>query len=300
MDQICVTVSLLLLLIVQAQGATYFLYRGRDEPGIMRCEHKAWLIDLDYDDEVDCRFILKDKGSEESSEEKSECQELKKYKNTLKRCTMEKTKNCIIVKNPEEINGVFACVDKPGLKYIHPLNNTDKNDYFIIAFKKLDVLESSSVTEKHSHIDIQDGEPIFLTCNFSISPAFSTYRYVVYWIKISDKGSTCVYSYNLDDDYEIHYNVYRHIGNNLLTRISNSTAVNPYTFNHHHNLTIISATHSDSGQYLCALNVIKEGKSNWAVISNVTVTMNGTEHLNTNTRQDSKDIKMETKQAILT
>ncbi|KAJ8247892.1 hypothetical protein GJAV_G00251760 [Gymnothorax javanicus] len=287
MDQICVTVSLLLLLIVQAQGATYFLYWGRDEPVIMRCEGKGWVIDHDYDDEVDCHFILKDKGSEESSEEKSECQELKKYKNTLKRCTNENWKNCIIVKNPQEINGVFACVYKTGLKLIHPFINTNKNDYFILAFKNLDVLESSFVTEKHLHIDIQEGEPIFLTCNFSISPNFSTSPYIVYWIKISDKGSTCVYSYNYDHGYEIHHNYYRHIGNNLLTRISNSTAVNPRTFNHNHDLTIINATHSDSGQYLCALNVIKN-KGNWVVISNVTVATKRTEHSNTNTTQDSK------------
>ena len=60
----------------------------------------------------------------------------------------------------------------------------------------------------------------------------------------------------------------------LLKRRSN-TSSSPLTGPIFHNLKISNATYSDSGQYVCALQVLKNRKGHWKVITNVTVSVNG-------------------------
>ncbi|KAI1889633.1 hypothetical protein AGOR_G00164960 [Albula goreensis] len=111
-------------------------------------------------------------------------------------------------------------------------------------------------------------------CNFSIQSDLSNQPYFVYWIRTSSESSnvTCVYSY----DYSNHgplYDFHCPIGKDLLTRISNTTSKNPLEVQRFHNLSISNGSHSDSGHYMCAFNVIKGKKGFWAVIANITVTV---------------------------
>ncbi|XP_061102571.1 uncharacterized protein LOC133131295 isoform X2 [Conger conger] len=275
--------SLLLLLIGQAQGATYFLYQTKNNKEIMVCKHRRWQIDINYDYKVDCRATSNEESSEESSEERSHDNKCKNIKKSLEDCTRnntqaEKATSCLAVK-PEENNGYFACVDNFQSKFLYPFKSADQNDYFILAFAKPKVLKSQPETQTHI---IHEGWPIILTCHFSISDEFSNCPYIVYWIKTGGKGSTCIYSYDFDLE-EIKYNFYCSSENNLRTRISNTSSHDPMTNIGLHNLTINRSTHLDSGQYVCALNVIKENKGNWVVISTVDVTVHKKELSNQDT-----------------
>ncbi|KAG9352182.1 hypothetical protein JZ751_020595 [Albula glossodonta] len=126
-----------------------------------------------------------------------------------------------------------------------------------------------------STIKIHEGESITLMCSFNITKNFYNKPYVVYWMKTSSKSSevTCVYSYSYSDNKMSHYNYHCPSSKSLLNRVSNNTLDKPNENIHSHNLIINKSTHLDSGQYACALNVIKGNRGNWAVLNNITMSV---------------------------
>ncbi|KAJ8391589.1 hypothetical protein AAFF_G00087300 [Aldrovandia affinis] len=129
---------------------------------------------------------------------------------------------------------------------------------------------------ENRELKIYEGQPIILTCSFNFSEDFNYKPYVLYWMKTSGESSTCVHSYELDS-YGFYYDTHCSFANGHLSRVSTITSGNPNSNPHLHNLTINTSTQLDSGQYVCALNVIKGSKRYWVVITNITVTVDKTD-----------------------
>ncbi|KAG7468030.1 hypothetical protein MATL_G00138410 [Megalops atlanticus] len=73
--------------------------------------------------------------------------------------------------------------------------------------------------------------------------------------------------------YGVYYDHHCHFEVDYLARVTNTTLPCPGSNPHVHDLTIKKSKISDSGQYICALNVIKNTKGYWGVITNITVTV---------------------------
>ncbi|KAG9329573.1 hypothetical protein JZ751_003664 [Albula glossodonta] len=239
----------------------------------MFCQHRNWQIDIDYDHKVDCNITV-ESGDGESREDKDEDIEAGKHcswTNSKKNTGTKDSTNCLKVNNPKEKHGFFACVDTLKSQHIYPFKYSDQAEYFIIAYAAENAVKDR---RQDSHIRIHEGESINLMCNFNIQSNLSNQPYVVYWIRASSESSnvTCVYSYEYSN-HEPFFDFHCPIGKDFLTRVSNTTSDNPLGDHRFHNLTISNGSHSDSGHYVCALNVIKGKKGFWAVIANITVTV---------------------------
>lgn len=151
----------------------------------------------------------------------------------------------------------------------------------VVVIRYPGVETKTSVTKQH-------GESVNLTCNFTVAQNYSNFPFSVYWIKtISGNSSTCLYSYYFDSNVQL-YDHHCLIDEALLKRRSNTSSetLTKPTF---YNLKISNATYSDSGQYVCALQVLKNRKGHWKVITNVTVTVNGEFNNHTN-RNDTASL----------
>ncbi|KAJ8391592.1 hypothetical protein AAFF_G00087330, partial [Aldrovandia affinis] len=226
-----------------------------------------------------------DKTSQDSSsnigEDKLRCKNVKLK--VAQDCTravgnQNKRAKCFKVKNLEKNHGVFACVQTQ-LKNIYPFKSSDQNDYFILAFATPKVVTTLA---ENRELKIPEGQPIILTCSFNFSKDFNGKPYVLYWMKTSGESSTCVYSYEADS-YGPRYDTHCSFAKGHLSRVSTITSGNPFSNPHLHNLTINTSTQLDSGQYVCALNVIKRSEGYWVVITNITVTVDKKEPLDRTT-----------------
>lgn len=122
-------------------------------------------------------------------------------------------------------------------------------------------------SEERSSVQLTEGEDVLFNCSFNFTEENNIRDFVVYWIKISEKKSSCVYSYDLSYyDDKITYNYHCNLQEELLYRLSNQTE-GMYT----HNISISNVTESDAGQYLCALHHRFKGK--WKIINNITVSV---------------------------
>ncbi|XP_071257789.1 uncharacterized protein [Salvelinus alpinus] len=157
----------------------------------------------------------------------------------------------------------------------------DQVDSFIVAFVEPEMVICYPGVETKTSVTKHHGESVNLACNFTVAKDYSSLPFSVYWIKtISGNSSTCLYSYSYDSHGEL-YDHHCLIDEALLKRRSNTSSI-PLTNPIFHNLKISNATYSDSGQYVCALQVLKNRKGHWKVITNVTVTVNGEFNNHTN------------------
>ncbi|KAL7833445.1 hypothetical protein AOLI_G00284050 [Acnodon oligacanthus] len=167
-------------------------------------------------------------------------------------------------------SGFVACVKSldPGfLRPFKPSPNVVRS--FIVAVPNPNI---TSTPEETSALTVTEGESMSLNCSFTFTQEYNGVSFVVYWIKTVGKSSTCVYSY----DYSIYELVLGHqcnIQEDLLNRLSHQTK-EPNS----HNISISEVMESDSGQYLCAVQVQPNNKNtarkgNWKVIQRVTVSV---------------------------
>uniref|UniRef100_A0AAR2IJ08 Ig-like domain-containing protein n=1 Tax=Pygocentrus nattereri TaxID=42514 RepID=A0AAR2IJ08_PYGNA len=158
----------------------------------------------------------------------------------------------------ESDSGQYLCAVQ-----VDPINkNTAKGNWKVI--KRVTVI--TSTPEKPSSLPVPEGGSVSLNCSFTFTQKYNGVPFVVYWIKTVGKSSTCVYSYD--------YSKHRSPQYDLLNRISN-----PTKGQNSHNISISEVMESDSGQYLCAVQVDpinkNTAKGNWKVIKRVTVTTTG-------------------------
>ncbi|XP_062380929.1 uncharacterized protein LOC134069087 [Sardina pilchardus] len=222
---------------IQCHGSTHFHYQMKRQEVTLSCETCQWEADVNSDNRVDCSLSKTGKSN------KSECPA-----GTPELCNEIKysSDGCqIVVKR-----GFFTCVRNIEDKAcsVHPFKPSAHHvESFIVAQEEPDMV-SNNIMESSVHVSA--GGSINLTCKFTIKGSYSNQPFVVYWIKTAAESSTYL----------------------LLKRTNTSHPSLIHT--NTHNLTISNAAHSDSGQYVCALQVNDTKKQlHWRVITNTTVTV---------------------------
>ncbi|XP_037390162.1 uncharacterized protein LOC108435632 isoform X3 [Pygocentrus nattereri] len=126
--------------------------------------------------------------------------------------------------------------------------------------------------EEPSSLPVPEGESVSLNCSFTFTEEYDGVSFVVYWIKTVGESSTCVYSYDYSLYEPLALGHHCTIQEDLLNRLSNQTKGQ-----NSHNIRISEVMESDSGQYLCAVQVHPSNKNtaegNWKVIERVTVSV---------------------------
>lgn len=122
---------------------------------------------------------------------------------------------------------------------------------------------AEAVMESSAHVAA--GGSINLTCSFTAKGRYSGLPFVVHWIRNSAENSTSVFSCHITSYYD-GFGEHCAIGKDLQLRSKLS-----FTELNTHNLMISNATHSDSGQYLCALQMNINNQQRWAIMTNTTV-----------------------------
>ncbi|XP_062381236.1 uncharacterized protein LOC134069300 [Sardina pilchardus] len=245
---------------IQCHGSTHFHYLKKGEEVTLSCGTCQWEADVDSDNRVDCNVSktgINSKKSECPAGTLTPCSEMKRSSSRM--CGL-------YVKR-----GFFVCTTvKSDSCFIHPFKPSAHHvESFIVAQEEPDMV-SDPVVESSVHVSA--GGSINLTCIFTIKGSYSNQRFVVYWIKTAAESSTCVYSFHLDAGYDSGFDEHCAIDKDLLLRRSH-TSLPSLTDTNTHNLTISNATHSDSGQYVCALQVNINNQQHWRVITNTTVTV---------------------------
>ncbi|XP_020334813.2 uncharacterized protein LOC109887977 isoform X2 [Oncorhynchus kisutch] len=269
------SVFMVMTLVGKCQGNTYLNYQEKEEAISLQCEERIWQLDLDEDNIVDCTFNCSLRDNEKK------CGRDPKCNNTA--FTLEKTpcknsiKQCLNMKLEKHVTGFFACFHTfpSNDQKLFPFKpSKDQVESFIVAFVEPEMVICYPGVETKTSVTKQHGESVNLACNFTVDKDYSSFPFSVYWIKtVSGNSSTCLYSYSYDSDGQL-YDHHCLIDEALLKRRSN-TSSKPLTSPIFHNLKISNATYSDSGQYVCALQVLNNRKGHWKVITNVTVTVNG-------------------------
>eukprot|EP00063_Salmo_salar_P056236 XP_014031071.1 PREDICTED: uncharacterized protein LOC106587318 isoform X2 [Salmo salar] len=283
------SIFMVMTLVGKCKGNTYLNYQEKEEAISLQCEERIWQVDLDEDNIVDCTFNCSLSDNEKKCDRDLTC------KNTA--FELEKTpcknmiKQCSNMKLEKHVTGYFACFRTfpSNDKFIFPFKpSKDQVESFIMAFVEPELVIRYPGVETKTSVTKQHGESVNLTCNFTVAKNYSNFPFSVYWIKtISGNSSTCLYSYYFDSNVQL-YDHHCLIDEALLKRRSNTSSetLTKPTF---YNLKISNATYSDSGQYVCALQVLKNRKGHWKVITNVTVTVNGEFNNHTN-RNDTASL----------
>ncbi|XP_045075809.1 uncharacterized protein LOC123489197 isoform X1 [Coregonus clupeaformis] len=273
------SIFILMTLVGKCQGNIYLIYQGEKEDISLQCEGSFWQIDLDQNNKVDCTFNDNKKTCDQDLNGKNRTLELEE-----KSCINLSIKQSFNMKLGKNITGFFACFRNVQSidGYLFPFKpSKDLVAFYIVAFVESEMVipdpgvETKTVTKQH-------GETVNLTCHFTIANNFSNMPFSVYWIKnFSGNNCTCLHSYSFDTNVGSSYDHHCLIDEALLNKMSNTSST-PLTNPHFHNLKISNATYSDSGQYVCALQVLKGQKGHWKVITNITVTVNGEFNNHTN------------------
>ncbi|XP_036836677.1 uncharacterized protein LOC118964923 isoform X2 [Oncorhynchus mykiss] len=269
------SVFMVMTLVGKCQGNTYLNYQEKEEAISLQCEERIWQLDLNEDNMVDCTFNCSLHDNEKKCDQDPKCN------NTV--FTLEKTpcknsiKQCLNMKLGKHVTGFFACFHTfpSNNQHLFPFKPSKHQvESFIVAFVEPEMVIFYSDVETKTSVTKQHGESVNLACNFTVAKDYSHLPFSLYWIKtVSGNSSTCLYSYSFDSNGQL-YDHHCLIDEALLKRRSNTSSI-PLTVPIFHNLKISNATYSDSGQYVCALQVLKNRKGHWKVITNVTVTVNG-------------------------
>ncbi|XP_036440298.1 uncharacterized protein LOC118817585 isoform X1 [Colossoma macropomum] len=143
---------------------------------------------------------------------------------------------------------------------------------FIFLFFVFSKSHVTSTPERTSSLKVTEGESVSLNCSFTFTQEYNGVSFVVYWIKTVGQSSTCVYSYDFSISEPVVLGHHCNVQEELLNRLSNQTK-EPNS----HNIRISEVMESDSGQYLCAVQVDPNNKNtakgNWKVIQKVTVSV---------------------------
>ncbi|XP_029495059.1 uncharacterized protein LOC115112262 isoform X2 [Oncorhynchus nerka] len=269
------SIFMVMTLVGKCQGNTYLNYQEKEEAISLQCEERIWQLDLDEDNTVDCTLNCSLHDNEKKCDQDPKCNnttftlETKTCKNSIKQC--------LNMKLEKNVTGFFACFHTfpSNDQHLFPFKpSKDQVESFIVAFVEPKMVICYPGVETKTSVTKQHGESVNLACNFTVAKDYSSFPFSVYWIKtISGNSSICLYSYSYDSDVQL-YDHHCLIDEALLKRRSNTSSI-PLTSPIFHNLKISNATYSDSGQYVCAVQVLKNRKGHWKVITNVTVTVNG-------------------------
>ncbi|XP_037390204.1 uncharacterized protein LOC108416270 [Pygocentrus nattereri] len=173
---------------------------------------------------------------------------------------------CILVVK----SGFVACVKSLDSGLLFPFKPSPNvvSSYIVAAPNPL----ITSTPEETSSLTVPEGESVSLKCSFTFTREYNGVPFVVYWIKTVGESSTCVYSYDYSKHRSPQYGHHCAVQKDLLNRLSN-----PTEGQNSHNIRISEVMESDSGQYLCAVQVDpinkNTAKGNWKVIKRVTVSV---------------------------
>ncbi|XP_037390393.1 uncharacterized protein LOC108413428 isoform X2 [Pygocentrus nattereri] len=254
------TLRFIFLFIVfsKSHGQTQIIYRATNKVEL-RCETTKWQISTKSNNRIDLTCSQCDHISIELSEDDEKLDFCtNKHSQSKPGCTLA-------VKS-----GFVACVKSldPGLLYpFKPSPNIVHS--FIVADPNPNI---TSTPEETSSLTVPEGGSVSLNCSFTFTQEYNGVSFVVYWIKTVGESSTCVYSYDYSPYEPLGLGHHCTIQEDLLNRLSNQTERQ-----NSHNIRISEVMESDSGQYLCAVQVHPSNKNtaegNWKVIERVTVSV---------------------------
>ncbi|XP_062380616.1 uncharacterized protein LOC134068846 [Sardina pilchardus] len=249
---------------IQCHGSTHFHYLQKGDEVTLSCETGLWDADVDSDNIVDCSLTkvgniwtyLKRSKCKAEEPKPQPCNEIK---NTFRMCDISVKRGLFACLHHTNSNSCFIYQFKPSAHH---------KESFIVAQEEPDMV---SDPVKESSVHVSAGGSINLTCIFTTNGSYSNQPFVVYWIKTAAESSTCVYSNHFTAFDDAGFDAHCDIDKDLLLRRFNTSK--PSQTTNTHNLMISNATHSDSGQYVCALQVNKNNQQHWRVITNTTVTV---------------------------
>ncbi|XP_036440295.1 uncharacterized protein LOC118817583 [Colossoma macropomum] len=250
--------SLLLCFLGKCHGQTQFIYTEKDEVEL-RCKTNKWQISTESDNRIDLNCSVKCDHNKIVDLECDDDDDDDNDDSQPKRVCKLKVKS-----------GFVACVKSLEPGFLYPFKPSPNIIHsYIVAVPNKDI---TSTPEKTSSLKVTEGESVSLNCSFTFKQEYNGVPFVVYWIKTVGQSSTCVYSY----DYSLYEPVvlghHCNVQEELLNRLSNQTKER-----NSHNIRISEVMESDSGQYLCAVQVHPNNKNtakgNWTVIQRVTVSV---------------------------
>ncbi|KAL7830956.1 hypothetical protein SRHO_G00304580 [Serrasalmus rhombeus] len=255
------TLCFIFLFIVfsKSHGQTQIIYRATNKVEL-RCETTKWQISTESDSRIDLTCSQCDHISIELTEDDEK----------LDFCTNNHSQSkpdCTLAVK----SGFVACVKSLDPGFLFPFKPSPNVVYsYIVADPNPDI---TSTPEETSSLTVPEGESVSLKCSFIFTQEYNGVQFfVVYWIKTVGENSTCVYSYDYSPYEPLILGHYCTIQEDLLNRLSNQTEGQ-----NSHNIRISEVMESDSGQYLCAVQVDpinkNTGKGNWKVIERVTVSV---------------------------
>ncbi|KAL7830959.1 hypothetical protein SRHO_G00304610 [Serrasalmus rhombeus] len=248
----------LLWFLGQSHGQTQFIYRATNKVEL-RCETTKWQISTESDSRIDLNCSQCDHISIELTEDDEKLDFCpNKHSQSKPDCTLA-------VKS-----GFVACVKSLDPGFLYPFKPSPNVVHsFIVADPNPHI---TSTPEETSSLPVPEGESMSLNCSFTFTQEYNGVSFVVYWIKTVGESSTCVYSYDYTPYEPLVLGHHCTIQEDLLNRLSNQTKGQ-----NSHNIRISEVMESDSGQYLCAVQVDPNNKNtaegNWKVIERVTVSV---------------------------
>ncbi|KAG9261277.1 hypothetical protein AMEX_G26278, partial [Astyanax mexicanus] len=241
-------------------GETRFIYKTEVKEEMLECKTNKWQISTTSNNTIDLSCSVQC--------ETGRTVELDDLENPSF-CSKDKVSQSGSVCSLSVMeSGYYSCVKSLDSGFLFPFKSSPNNliQSYIIAVQNSD-LTLESERRSSSSVNVAEGESVILNCSFSFKKEYNINPFTVYWIKTVNQSSTCIYSY----DYDQNKVTYGHHCDEPQNKFR-FTYQSEGTFTH--NIKISEVKSSDRGQYRCALQMdtsVRGSVVNWKVIENVTL-----------------------------
>ncbi|XP_065268777.1 uncharacterized protein LOC135885076 [Emys orbicularis] len=172
--------------------------------------------------------------------------------------------------------GVFACEQFTNTRtsqtcpLFTSVTHCRHYNFFIVVIINMTADKETFETipaKSHDNHLVQEESNITLSCEFQMKQSGQTF--VIYWIKYKET-SKCLSSVEREP-YSFSYNTHCCIDEMIEGRLLNDTSLDSNKTHVVHNMTILNVTYSDSGTYLCVVNVWSRSKHVWKIANNLSI-----------------------------
>ncbi|XP_049327278.1 uncharacterized protein LOC111191148 isoform X7 [Astyanax mexicanus] len=253
---------LLLFFLGKCRGETRFIYKTEDKEEKLECKTNKWQISTTSNNTIDLNCSVQC--------ETGRTVELDDLENPSF-CSKDKdSQSGSVCSLKVEESGYYSCVKSLDSGFLFPFKSSPNNviQSYIIAVQN-PALTIESGKRSSSLVNVAEGGSVTLNCSFNFTQGYNLNKFIVYWIKTVEQNSTCIYSF----DYDQNKPTYGHHCDEPPDKFRFTyQSEGPFT----HSIKISEVKSSDRGQYRCALQMdtsVKESKTavNWKVIENVTL-----------------------------